>query len=463
MITPPQCVKPPHKCAHSAICTRTEAADFYRPPPPIYSSPPLSSKRVRSLRIFFLEGHVGPMNDMFSFFHDGLGLGTDLVDAQIFMQAMINQRHIDPRFMRCHFCRLSRPTLTAMSRWLLSDNGTYRAITLPKCEHKRCRIAAFDDRVRRDFARRFGNALESNYDAVACNFPTWQCALFLYVNVTIIMRFTHRYDHHMQGLPLSSTEGLISNFQNTSIPRTAGEELIAVLRHLASLKRVVFAVSNPYDYIYIRRNIGISAVPWPGLSVQLARIEYTGAGPNARSEVLFCCGTKPYNKLLDFWARRIVNESKRMNVARNSSLSHRRFAWLSELYPKSFQCVSDKNRTTKKNDRVPVHCGYRYEDVAAHQMVVLLPYSVHSYGLVNAYAMGVPIVAPSLQLLSRMHHNTGVVSHKSPSNLPWRSTRKKPLTTFLSRNGRAWNIAEPSGKYSPCCANDPNDACTVTR
>ena len=28
-------------------------------------------------------------------------------------------------------------------------------------------------------------------------------------------------------------------------------------------------------------------------------------------------------------------------------------------------------------------CGYRYEDVASHPLALLLPYSVHSYGLVQ--------------------------------------------------------------------------------
>ena len=37
---------------------------------------------------------------------------------------------------------------------------------------------------------------------MACNFPTWQCALFADVRVAVVMRFTHRFDHHVQGLEL---------------------------------------------------------------------------------------------------------------------------------------------------------------------------------------------------------------------------------------------------------------------
>ena len=36
-----------------------------------------------------------------------------------------------------------------------------------------------------------------------------------------------------------------------------------------------------------------------------------------------------------------------------------------------------------------IQCGYKYSDVAAHPFAVLLPYSVHSYGLVQARAYAV--------------------------------------------------------------------------
>ena len=75
---------------------------------------------------------------------------------------------------------------------------------LGNCERRRCRDALVSDGLRREFAAKFGAAFEASVDAVACNFPTWQCALFMYVNVTVIMRFTHRYDHHIQGIEVNS-------------------------------------------------------------------------------------------------------------------------------------------------------------------------------------------------------------------------------------------------------------------
>jgi len=83
-------------------------------------------------------------------------------------------------------------------------------------------------------------------------------------------------------------------------------------------------------------------VPWPGLSVQLSRMPYTGGSPSARSEVLFCCGASAYNKPIAQWAELVVNASRRLlpTIQRATPASVPpdpiRFAWLNDLYPKSF-------------------------------------------------------------------------------------------------------------------------------
>ena len=107
------------------------------------------------------------------------------------MQGMLNRQQIDPRFFKCRLCRLGYNTSRRVGHWLTMTN-TGRTFTLPNCELRRCRHAAYDDTTRRAFADQFGAAFARHYDAVACNFPTWQCALFMYVNVSILMRFTHR-------------------------------------------------------------------------------------------------------------------------------------------------------------------------------------------------------------------------------------------------------------------------------
>jgi len=120
--------------------------------------------------------------------------------------------------------------------------------------------------------------------------------------------------------------------------------------------------------------------------------------------------------------------------------------------------LKKKSRAAALKGKTEEQCGYRYEDVASHPLAVLLPYSVHSYGLVQAYSMGLPIVAPSIGLLSSLHAATGIMGHKGPGNVPWRSTPEQPISHWLVSHPGMWH-AHPPKPDAPCCTNDPNDAC----
>ena len=41
----------------------------------------------------------------------------------------------------------------------------------------------------------------------------------------------------------------------------------------------------------------------------------------------------------------------------------------------------------------------------------------------QVYAMGVPILAPSLNLLAELHVGLGLCNHKSAGNVPWRRSQ----------------------------------------
>ena len=74
--------------------------------------------------------------------------------------------------------------------------------------------------------------------------------------------------------------------------------------------------------------------------------------------------------------------------------------------------------------------------------------------------MGLPIVAPSIKLLSALHAATGIMGHKGPGNVPWRSTRAKPIRNFFSPNPGHWHRVRPEPD-APCCSSEPNDACSA--
>ena len=66
--------------------------------------------------------------------------------------------------------------------------------------------------------------------------------------------------------------------------------------HAPLCMQVLVAASNAYDWVYVARGLGVHPVPWPGLSVQLSQIQYTGGSSRGRPEILFCCGASPYER-----------------------------------------------------------------------------------------------------------------------------------------------------------------------
>ena len=134
----------------------------------------------------------------------------------------------------------------------------------------------------------------------------------------------------------------------------------------------------------------------------------------------------------------------------------------SELTP---QLAKARAARAKRRELV---CGYKYSQLADHPIAVLLPYSAHSYGLVQAYALGVPLLAPSLRLLALLHSTVGIVSHKTAGNLPWRLSSdpssgarlRPPHVIFQNPNivASSW-FSAPAAPDAPCCAHDPDDAC----
>ena len=115
-------------------------------------------------------------------------------------------------------------------------------------------------------------------------------------------------------------------------PESAADEAAFVLRRMAERPNVLLAASNPYDWLYLRWSVGLDATPWVGLSVQLSTIGYTGTRPQA----LFCCGSSAYNKGIKAVADTIVNASRAQLL--RSHQTRLEFAWLADLYPKSWHC-----------------------------------------------------------------------------------------------------------------------------
>ena len=159
-----------------------------------------------------------------------------------------------------------------------------------------------------------------------------------------------------------------------------------------------------------------------------------------------------------------------INGANGTAAGGRRLSGRGEKAGQAEQAAGGKAAgRAKAKAKKELVCGYKYSQLADHPVAVLLPYSAHSYGLVQAYALGVPLLAPSLRLLALLHSTLGIVSHKTAGNLPWRlssdpsgGARLRPphATYHKPKNVASSWFSAPAAPDAPCCAHDPDDACS---
>ena len=185
---PPACLAASASCA-SAACGCAAAQGYHAH---AASGSLADPSLLKQLRVFLLDGHVGPMNDMVSLLVNVLGVSPASIDGMYFLQAHIMHSMLDKRIL----LRKPRGLLgksvhyRELNRFLTLDPKAGAGPSAYLCDKRRCRQAVHDEGIRREFAARFGALFAAHVDVVACNFPSWQCLLFDYVNVSVVIRFS---------------------------------------------------------------------------------------------------------------------------------------------------------------------------------------------------------------------------------------------------------------------------------
>jgi len=182
------------------------------------------------------------------------------------------------------------------------------------------------------------------------------------------------------------------------------------LRAIAAKQQNVIAANNRYDQEYIKHFTGIRDVKLiPSMCSYVAvkyRAERKGIliGPSKLSpggkEILYGdSGLFPF-----------------LSTLQDSDLN---FFPIREIYP-----------------------TYTYEDIARHEAILLIPYQVSIMSLFEYYAMHVPIIAPSVELLVEWQ-----IEYQLLNELSWNCAR---------HNCGARSAIEPH-QNSPHLGTDPND------
>ena len=91
---PPPCLATQAICDKSATCSCNAAVGYHAHET---SGQLADASAVKQLRVFFLDGHVGPLNDMVSLLVDVMGVNPANIDGMYFLQAHIMHSMLDKR------------------------------------------------------------------------------------------------------------------------------------------------------------------------------------------------------------------------------------------------------------------------------------------------------------------------------------------------------------------------------
>jgi len=174
-------------------------------------------------------------------------------------------------------------------------------------------------------------------DAFICQFPVSMCDLFIPFNRSIIMVASHR---HFLGR--CSTD--------------EANKLVQHVQQLSKSSRNFILASNRYDAEYINFYTGLKI---PVMWASSFGYQF-GAYTASREEILV--GPLQLGKLPPVASM----------VMTNSELN---FSTAKQLYGR-----------------------YETQDLCNHRAVVMIPYAVHSYGVIEVHSLSIPIFAPSIDL-----------------------------------------------------------------
>eukprot|EP01084_Bolivina_argentea_P183104 316022_1 len=251
-------------------------------------------------------------------------------------------------------------------------------------------------------------------DIIVCSFPSSQCAFLLPFANIFIIRFHHRFDHHLTHVWENSIQNAVKWGQ-----------ILHSMSHYCN--NFILTASNSYDWFYAKHLLNIktdSFYLWPNT----ARHFIDEFGENITKI------NANYSNIYIFSYNSFILRGTCLHILNVSNI-------MSELHKLH-------NVTLLTDDTM--YKSYIYNKRKLHTElsgIVVLPYSVHEAKLIEYYSVGVQIFLPTLQLWTKLNNNCAYIKHLNAANLP-------------NRNHDIYKHGFPKEwynyfKHSPCCGTDP--------
>ncbi|CAF1202348.1 unnamed protein product [Rotaria sordida] len=243
----------------------------------------------------------------------------------------------------------------------------------------------YSNEIYSKFYEFYKNQIEMNVvDAFVCFHPVSMCELYMPFNRSIII--------------ISSTRYELSRFEPQQ-----WNKLNENLKKMSQNPKNIIAANNLYDAEYIRYFTGINVTLLPSFC------NYTNSDYNpTREEFLLA----PIH-LLYF-------DSLFKKLLKNS---------LNQYQKHKIKIVSIRS----------IYRNYKYSDLTNHPAIIHIPYQVSIMSLFEQYRMNIPLLAPSLDLLTTWHYEYGVVNEKT-----WDQTLHGIRSNSSRIKGVLTNVPDPN-------------------
>lgn len=249
-----------------------------------------------------------------------------------------------------------------------------------------------DEDLAADFAREFSGGPE--VDVFVCNHPASLCTVFEQFGKALWVHASTRYE-------LGKNESRDWRKWNRQLSAWHEDDDASVTRPGQAARRGnLIAANNVYDAEYLQHFTGISALYMP--SYCDVGVVYTGPSPSSDRTILLAMPQAVENALLPL-----------IEAAARSLSSSARFVHVRRLYPR-----------------------YKHEQLASHPAILHVPYQVSLMSILEQYRAGIPIIVPSLALLSDWHVKHGLVFQRVWATVFGRESAKSPIDGHAdSRHG----------------------------
>lgn len=240
----------------------------------------------------------------------------------------------------------------AMGQEILNDNGVSflptPALLRQKVLHS---MDLLENEMENFYVEVKSTSIMKNTDAFVCSFPMSQCELYMPFNKSIIWLAAHRY----------------------SLGRCSADSWNKLDRHLAmtvNATRIatgvipysIVAAMNEFDINYINYYTGINPTLFEAIGILYGGARTANYSLERREILLWPA---------DYFQNKKIVEM--VSVANTSGF---------EL------------RTARQ-----MYKRYTFQQLANHRAAILIPYAVHSYGMTELYALGVPLFVPAPEFL----------------------------------------------------------------